>query len=435
MDAEILTAVAAEEPAMVDLLTDLVEAPTLLGDEAPGQAIMRRAFAGLGLEPADVPLEREVVEAHPAGAPFSWDVAGKANVVATWEPAGEADGRSLILNGHIDVVSPEPTTLWTSPPFEARRDGDWLYGRGAGDMKSGLVAMVGAVAGLRRLGLTPRAPVQLQSVVEEECTGNGALACVLAGHTADAAILTEPTQGAVWNAQVGVLWFQVRVLGSPAHAGDAIEGANAIEASTAVIAALRLLEAELNAIRHPLYAAYPHPINLNVGMIKGGDWPSTVAGECVTHFRLALYPGERVDDLKARVEETVATVARERAALSQYRFEVLYDGFQCEGYELAPDAPLVTGLQQACARATGREPPPIFASTATTDARTFHLYGDTPAVCFGPLAESEHGVDERVLIPSITETAQVLALFIRDWCGLADAPAPAPRRGRFRARR
>jgi acetylornithine deacetylase len=66
---------------------------------------------------------------------------------------------------------------------------------------------------------------QLQCVVEEECTGNWALACVLAGHTADAAILTEPTRGAVWAAQVGVLWFQVRVIGAPAHAGDALEGA------------------------------------------------------------------------------------------------------------------------------------------------------------------------------------------------------------------
>ena len=81
---------------------------------------------------------------------------------------------------------------------------------------------------------------------------------------------------------------------------------------------------------------------------------------------------------------------------------MLYEGFQCEGYELAPDAPLVTGLSDACARATGQAPP-LFASTATTDARTFHLYGDTPAVCFGPLAENEHGVDERVHLPSVTD--------------------------------
>jgi acetylornithine deacetylase len=423
VDAEILAAVAAEEPAMVELTSQLVEAPTLLGDEMGGQEIMRRAFAELGLEPFDVPLDPARLAAHPGAAPFSWDVAGKANVVAAWEPAEPAGGRSLILNGHIDVVSPEPASLWSSPPFSARRDGDWLYGRGAGDMKSGLAAMVGAVRGLRRLGLEPGARVELQSVVEEECTGNGALACVLAGRTADAAILTEPTRGAVWNAQVGVLWFQVRVVGSPAHAGDAPTGANAIEASMAVIEALRGLEADLNAVKPPLYAAYPHPINLNVGMIHGGDWPSTVAGECLTHFRLALYPGERVADLRRRVEETVAAVGAADAALGAFRMEVRYDGFACEGYELEAGAPLVTALRDACERTTGRRPP-LFASTATTDARTFHLYGDTPAVCFGPLAEKEHAVDERVHIPSITATAQAIALFIRDWCGLRAAASP-----------
>ena len=417
MDADILAAVAAEEAAIAELLAELVAAPTLLGDEAAGQEVMRRAFAGLGLEPFDVPLDPAALAGHPGASPHSWDVAGKSNVLATWEPAAPGGGRSLILNGHIDVVSPEPSALWSAPPFSARRDGEWLYGRGAGDMKAGLAAMVGALRGLRRLGLAPLGRVQLQSVVEEECTGNGALACVLAGHTADAAILTEPTRGAIWNAQVGVLWFQVRVVGLPAHAGDAPEGANAIEASMAVIEALRGLEAELNVVKPPLYAAYPHPINLNVGVIRGGDWPSTVAGECVTQFRLALYPGERVADLKARVEQTVAAVALARPELGAYRFEVLYDGFACEGYELAPDAPLVIALQGACERATGRRPP-LYASTATTDARSFQLYGDTPAVCFGPVAENEHGVDERVHLPSVTETAQAIALFIRDWCGL-----------------
>jgi acetylornithine deacetylase len=418
VDEDIVAAVAAEQAAMVDLLAELVAAPTVLGAERSGQEIMRRALEEIGLEPFEVPLDRAVIERHPAGAPFSWDVDGKANVLATWHPDGPADGRSLILCGHIDVVSPEPASLWSGGPFEPRIDGDWMYGRGAGDMKAGLVAIVGAVRGLRRLGVAPRAPIQLQSVVEEECTGNGALACVLAGNTADAAIITEPTKGAIWTAQVGVLWFQVRVIGAPAHAGEPGAGADAIDASYAVIDGLRALEAELNAEKRPPFAAHPHPINLNVGMIRGGDWPSTVAGECVTHCRLALYPGERVADLKERVEATVADVG---SNFHGHRLEVLYDGFQCEGYELAHDAPLVTGLLAACARRTGSEPP-LLASTATTDARTFHLYGETPAVCFGPLAENEHGVDERVYLPSITETAQAIALFISDWCGLSATP-------------
>jgi acetylornithine deacetylase len=418
-DAAILEAVSAERERIEALLSDLVRAPTLLGSEAAGQEVMRRALADLGLTPVDVPLDADALRAHPGVSPFSWEVDGKANVVATWSPEEPADGRSLILNGHIDVVSPEPLSLWSTPPFGAERDGDWLYGRGAGDMKAGLAAMVGAVGALRRAGLAPRARVQLQSVVEEECTGNGALACVLAGHTADAAVVTEPTGGAIWSAQVGVLWFQLRVAGRPAHAGEAATGQNAIEATYPLIRALRALEADLNAAPPPPYDAHPHPINLNVGVIRGGDWPSTVAGECLTHLRLALYPGERVSDLREKVEAAVALVARD-PALQGFEVEVLYDGFAREGYSLAEPAPLIDGLGAAYGRVTGRAPV-VAASTATTDASQLQLHGHTPAVCLGPHAEGIHGVDERVYLPSVIDTAQTLALFIRDWCGLRAA--------------
>jgi acetylornithine deacetylase len=134
VDAEIMAAVAAEQPAVEALVAELVEQPTVLGAEAGGQDVMRRAFAGLGLEPFDVPLDPAALEGHPGAAPFSWDVAGKVNVVADWPPAEPAGGRSLILNGHIDVVSPAPESLWSGEPFAAPRDREWLYGRGAGDM-------------------------------------------------------------------------------------------------------------------------------------------------------------------------------------------------------------------------------------------------------------------------------------------------------------
>ena len=86
----------------------------------------------------------------------------------------------------------------------------WLYGRGAADMKCGLAAILGAVRGLRRLGLEPHAPIHVESVVEEECTGNGTLQTILAGYTADAAVIAEPFGAAITTSQVGVLWFQVR---------------------------------------------------------------------------------------------------------------------------------------------------------------------------------------------------------------------------------
>ena len=123
MDADIMAAVAAEGPAIESLLSELVEAPTVLGAEAAGQEVMRRAFADLGLEPFDVALDPAALEGHPAAAPFSWDVAGKANVLADWHAAAPADGRTLILNGHIDVVSPEPEALWSGAPLVPRREG------------------------------------------------------------------------------------------------------------------------------------------------------------------------------------------------------------------------------------------------------------------------------------------------------------------------
>jgi len=415
-DVELADAVSAEETAMEELLRRLVEAETTLGNEEPGQIVMREAFREAGLEPRDVVLDAEAIRGSLYSSPFSWDVAGKANVVADLPTAGSS-GRSLVLNGHIDVVGPAAEQLWRTPPFRAVREDDWVYGRGAGDMKAGLAAIVGAVRGLPRLGLTPLAPVQLQSVVEEECTGNGALQCVLSGRRHDAAIVTEPFPAAISVTQVGVLWFHVDIAGSPAHVGDAGHGVNAIEAAYRLLSGLHALEVELNEDPPPPFDELEHPINLNVGVVRGGDWPSTVAAECSLSCRVALYPGTPVGELQKRVEETVAAAAATHPYLSAHPPRVRYDGFACEGTTVSADEPVVRTLSSAFERLTGTAPETT-ATTATTDARAFVQHG-IPAVCLGPRAESIHGVDERVLWPSVVQTAQVLALFIRDWCGLA----------------
>ena len=417
-DLEIADAVWAQAGFMEDLLVALIDSPTVLGSEGPGQDVMRHAFGDLGLDPVDVPMDPEALRAHPDAAPFDWDVRGKTNVVGTWRPAEPWDGRSLILNGHVDVVSPEPLSAWTRPPFMAVREGDWIYGRGAADMKCGLASIVGAVRALRALGLRPRAPVHLESVVEEECTGNGTLACVMAGYTADAGIVAEPFGAAITVSQVGVLWFQVVVRGTPVHAAEEQRGVNAIEKSYRIMEALRGLEAELNIAPPAPYDGFSHPINLNIGAIKGGDWASTVPGECVTSYRIAAYPGTRMRDLQDRVEAVVAEAAVEDPAIFANPPEVRYGGFTSAGYDLPADHPVVHTLAGAFTRQAGR-PPALVATTGTTDAGILGRIGGTPSVCFGPYAEQAHAVDERVWFPSVVQTAQVMALFIRDWCGLA----------------
>ncbi len=377
---------------------------------------MARAFADCGLEPRDIPLDPAALRAHPNASPFSWDVSGKRNVVATW-PAAGSGGRSLILNGHIDVVPPAATSLWTSPPYRARREGDWLYGRGAGDMKAGLVAIVGAVRALRDAGVSLAGDVHLQSVVEEECTGNGALQCLIDGMSADACVLAEPHPDHLTIAQVGVLWFHVDVAGEPVHAAYAGAGHNAIEAAHAVLSELRGLEAELNAAPPAPYAGVPHPINLNPGVVSGGDWASTVAATCTLSCRLAMYPGTDPREIQARVEAAVARAAERDPFLRAHPPAVRYDGFVCEGSTVGVDEPLVRGLSDAYAAVHG-EPPALRPTTATTDARHFVRCG-IPAVCFGPRAESIHGIDERVSIASMHACAAVLARFILTWCGEA----------------
>jgi acetylornithine deacetylase len=406
-DAEVLDAVAAEAGWMEDLLVRLVEAPTVLGAEEPGQAVIEAAWRDCGLAPRSVALDAARLRDAEGASPFSWDVSGKRNVVAD---LGEGPGRSLILNGHVDVVPPAAEALWTHPPFSARRDGDWLYGRGACDMKAGLAAMSGAVRALLRAGATPAAPVQLQSVVEEECTGHGALQCVLDGPHADACVITEPHPDHITVAQVGVLWFHVEIEGRPEHAARATQGFNAIEAALGVLGALRALEARLNESPPPPFDVFEHPINLNPGVIAGGDWPSTVAASCTLSCRIALYPGQDPGEMRAMVEAALAGIEPAPP-------RVRYDGFACEGAVVGEAEPVVTALGDAYARLHG-ERPSLQATTATTDARHFVRAG-IPAVCFGPRGERIHGIDERVSLRSVTESAQVLGLFIRDWCGLA----------------
>ncbi|WP_146067320.1 M20/M25/M40 family metallo-hydrolase, partial [Arthrobacter sp. ZGTC212] len=165
------------------------------------------------------------------------------NVVGTYTPP-EEKGRSLILNGHIDVVPTGPEETWERSPWDAAMKDGWMYGRGAGDMKAGLAANLFAFDAIRAAGLTPASTIHFQSVVEEECTGNGSLAALQRGYTADAVIIPEPEENMLVRANVGVIWFRVRVSGKPTHVREMASGFNAIDAAYTVMGALRELEAK-----------------------------------------------------------------------------------------------------------------------------------------------------------------------------------------------
>jgi acetylornithine deacetylase len=418
LEAEIICAVNENAQALEDLTSTLVRFPSLMGEEASAQDFMEGLFQGLGLKAERFAVDPKKLEGMPGYAPVTGHWHRHDNVVGTHEP-GTKSGRSLILNGHIDVVPVGAEELWGSPPFEPRVDNGRLYGRGAGDMKAGIAAFVMAYRSLRQLGLEPAAPVYLQSVVEEECTGNGALACLAQGYRADAAIIPEPFGETVLRAQVGVLWFSVEVLGRPAHVFQAQRGINAIEAAFTLYQGLKRLEAHWNepANRHRAFARHERPINFNLGKIRGGEWHSSVATRCVMDIRAGFYPGMSVKEAQEAVESALRQTALEHPKFGDVIVRVTYAGLQSEGCLVDTAHPSIDVLRASHEKVCGT-PPQWMDMSGTTDIRVFNLYGSTPATCYGPEATHIHGIDESVSLDSTRRVCTVLALFMARWCGV-----------------
>lgn len=406
------------------MLGDLVACPSLLGQEAAAQERMASTFADLGLAVEQFEIDETILQQHPAYSPSLISYQGRRNVVGTHQPRGGVRGRSLILNGHIDVVPVGDTRLWASEPFVPRVDGDRLYGRGAADMKAGIVAYVTAFKALQRLGVEPAAPVYMQSVIEEECTGNGALACLIKGYTADAALIPEPHQEKIMCAQMGVLWLTLEVRGVPVHASQAHTGISAIAFAQYLVDELRALEKQWNLAesRHPLYCTHAHPVNFNLGTLTGGEWTSSVPTFCRATVRLSFYPGMQVAQVKSEVEALLAAAHAKHPDASRVFYDLSYQGFQCEGLVVNMDEPVIHTLTQCHQLIHEGKEPQIHASTATTDVKFFHLYGNIPSTCYGPVGQSIHGVDEWVSISSMLRVASVYALFMAHWCGLNPLP-------------
>jgi acetylornithine deacetylase len=380
-------AVEAGWEHQLDLLRALVRSPSTLGHERDAQELVAAELADIGLSPQ----MWDVGELGPGSSPPLRDYSRRPNVTAMRR--GSGGGRSLTFNGHIDVVPIGVERNWTHDPWGAEIEGGRMYGRGAADMKAGVVAMLGALRALRDVEL--RGTLCVETVIEEECTGNGAAACRARGPRTDAALIPEPFNHAALVAQVGVLWATVTIEGKAAHAERADQADNAALKALPVIEAIKALEAEVNqqsALR----------LNYNVGVVRAGDWASSVPEECVLEVRLAAQPGEDLDAVKARFEAAVDA-------------QVQWRGFHAHGFELALDEPILAVVGRAHEQVHGT-PLERLAFTGTTDARAFVVHDATPATCYGPIGANLHAPDEWVDLESVKQTTLVLALAAAEWC-------------------
>lgn len=391
--------------------------PSTRGAEAPAQDLMADLLRARGYTVDDWSLKVDDIKDLPDYGPIEHDFSRARTVVGTLRPEAET-GRSLILQGHCDVVPAGPLDMWETPPYTPTIKDGWMYGRGAGDMKSGTIAALYAVDALVEAGVKLKGRIHFQSVIEEESTGAGALSTLQRGYRADAALLPEPTGQQMTDVCVGVIWFRLRVRGIPVHVSHATEGSNAIKAMYKLIGALEKLEEDWNvrSKADPHFGKMAHPVNFNPGIIKGGDWASSVPAWCDLDCRIAVLPGWDVDACRKEITDCVMQAARGDSFMANSPPDVVWSGYLSHGYVLPGNQPSVAMMEDIHTSLTGA-PLARRAGTGLNDARFYTLYYDIPAFCYGPKAEQVHGFNERVNIQSIRDTTLAIACFVAEWCG------------------
>jgi acetylornithine deacetylase len=410
-------AVQARREDAVSLLQELVRILSVTGEEGAVGEVVGRAFSERGLDVDTWEATREETEPYRDHVGEQSSYENRPNVAGV--RSGTGVGRSILLNAHTDTVDPGDPTAWKGDPLSGNLEGDLLYGRGSCDMKGGLVTHLVALDVLSDLGLGLRGDVTVAATVGEENGGLGALSTVLRGYRADAAIITEPTRLALVPAQGGSLVFRLKIPGRSAHAAVRDEGVSALEKFVPIFENLRELEQERNGVlSHPLYDGVSNKVPINIGVVRAGNWASTVPESLVAEGRVGLIPGEEVEPFKDLVSERIATVAERDSWLREHPPELEWFGGQFAPAEVPPDAPICEAVKRAHERATG-EKPAVEGVPYGADMRLFIHFGDMPCVMYGAGdVNVAHAPDEYISVTELLTATSTVACLLADWCGV-----------------
>ncbi len=340
-------------------------------------------------------------------------------VERAWAPVvvavirGEQPGPTVLLTGHIDVVPPGDYSLWQDEPFSGVMRGDRIYGCGAADMKSGLVAAMAAFESFAEGGRNFPGRIIFAAVPAEEDSGLGTLAAIRGNWRADACILPEPTVSGghpeLVVAHAGAMSFRVRVTGKAAHASKRLQGESALDHFITLYEAMRADEQALNAREtDPLMKVHRLPYATNVGIIKGGIWSSSVMDSLEAMVRVGVALDETVDEAEARFRHTVQEAVKDDPWLSRNPPQItrLASGF---GSARTPeDHPLVGAVAEAAEEEFRREPV-ISAAPYGCDMSGWVRLAGVPTVIYGPGdIDQAHGPNESVSLEATYKVARTL---------------------------
>lgn len=378
---------------------------------------MATEYERLGLETEIVPSTRERLSAHPAFSDDEIPFHDRLNVVGRWR--GKGGGRSLILNGHMDVVPTGDLAHWAHDPWAGDVANGRVHGRGACDMKAGLAAAVVAVQALQSIGYRPGGDVLLESVIGEESGGIGTLTTIVHGYRADGCVIMEPTDLALCPVQSGALTFRLTIEGRAAHACMKPSGVSAIEMFMPIVAMLERLNTERHrAHPHPLYENPANIAPISVGTVRAGHWHSTVPDSLVAEGRFGIFPGESAEEGRAVLASALRAECAKHPWLVEHPPVLEWFEGQFESGETPSDSPIVETVGRSHASVTGHRPP-IRGITFGADLRLFTRHADIPTVMYGPGSASvAHTTNEFVPMSELITCAKTLAHTIVLWCDI-----------------
>jgi succinyl-diaminopimelate desuccinylase len=319
---------------------------------------------------------------------------------------GKEAGRTLILNGHMDVVPEGSRSHWDDDPYGGVVKGERIFGRGSGDMKGGLAVMMVLAKILQDKGL-PRGKVVFQFVVGEE-TGEPGTKDLLTrrGIRGDYGIVLEPTSLRVATAEKGLAWFRITLAGRPAHASVADQGINAIEKAVKLGEKLLEYDKTLRTRTHPLLGSP----KCTMTMIHAGTKENVVAESCSLILDRRFNPEETPDSVEREIEEILNQLASEDPDFN-YQLErtMVY-----EAAEIPVDSRMAEILRKVAAQVSGASIEP-FGMLASTDVRNFIKDAGIPAVNFGPGdLKQPHTFNESIEIQQIQDCARILLLALTE---------------------
>lgn len=353
------------------------------------------------------------------------DYNNRPNIVGVWKGSGE--GKTLILNGHCDVVHEGPHELWIHAPFGGEIDNGKLYGRGSVDMKGGIAAMTMAVECLQELDITLQGDVILESVVNEELGGyNGTLACILKGYEGDAAIVTEPSDLKIEPGTKGGQAYTITVPGVGAHQSFWWEGVSALDKAIRIKKAIE----EFEQIRYrqtrnnelysdPILFPIPAISDCIYSFVSGDPAIMGVPYETKMELWIDVLPGEDLDEVTKSFEDHILN----EALLDEFLKDNLPKIEKVNMRSIYPtkisvDHPIVNDLKKSFTAIMNTEPK-VCGFEAACDAMMFNKYSDTPALVFGPgQLGSAHRPEEFMDIEQLITSVKILALTIVNFCGI-----------------